>query len=109
MKIVSQRKKRQRAKTNSRGLKKFSSFTLTEAFNELGIERLQEWTITIKPVQFSDFFQERLTRLKRFFDLRSYEESKQLLIDAICEEALDPTQHLKVWKGAALKSDRTTS
>lgn len=66
------------------------------------------WTITVKPVQASDFFHERLTRLKRFFDLRSYEESKKLLIDAICEEALEPTHHLKIWKGAALKSNRAT-
>ena len=89
-------------------LKNFSSFTLAEAFNQLGIERLQEWSPAVNPVQASDFFQERLRRLKRFFDLRSYEESKKLLIDAICEEALEPTQHLKIWKGAALKGDRTT-
>lgn len=95
-------------KSSKTKLKNFSSFTLTEALHQLGIERLQEWSIVVKPVKTSDFFQERLTRLKRFFDLRSYEESKKLLIDAICEEALESTQHLKIWKGAALKSDRTT-
>ena len=85
--------------------KNFSSFDLPQAFKQVGIERLQSWALTAEPVAPSTFFQERLQRLRRLFDLRNYEESKKLLIDAFCEEALYDTQRLKVWKGAALKAD----
>ncbi len=85
--------------------KNFSSFDLPQAFKQLGIERLQSWTLTAEPATPSAFFQERLQRLRRLFDLRNYEESKKLLIDAFCEEALYDTQRLKVWKGAALKAN----
>lgn len=50
-------------------------------------------------------FEERLSRLRRVFDLRSYKESKKLLIDAVCEEAILKFEQLKIWKGAALESD----
>ena len=49
---------------------------------------------------------QRLRRLQKNFDLRSYEKSKELLIDAYCEEALDPLDSLKIWKGAVIDSDR---
>ncbi|MGD1850630.1 MAG: hypothetical protein ACFCBU_08470 [Cyanophyceae cyanobacterium] len=48
----------------------------------------------------------RLERLRKNFDLRSYEKSKELLIDAYCEEAVNPLKSLKIWKGAAISSDR---
>ncbi|MEM9246810.1 MAG: hypothetical protein AAGA67_13880 [Cyanobacteria bacterium P01_F01_bin.153] len=53
-----------------------------------------------------EFFTQRLQRLQKNFDLRSYEKSKELLIDAYCEEAINPLDSLKIWKGAAIRSDR---
>ena len=86
--------------------KNFSSFTKTAAFKELNLTELISWNIDAPPVQPTAFFQQRLLRLQRF-DLESYEESKKLLIDAICEEALEGVESLKVWKGAALEGETT--
>jgi hypothetical protein len=88
--------------------KSFSKFTYTEAFRQLGVTRLNAWPLVVEPMQLSDFFQERFRRLQRAFDLRSYEESKKLIIDAICEEAIITFDTLKIWKGAALESDTLT-
>ncbi len=87
--------------------KNFSSFTKKEAFKQLAIVELLMWNLPTEICQPSDFFQTRLIKLKRHFDLETCEESKKLLIDAICEEALDGCERLKVWKGANLQSDTT--
>lgn len=87
--------------------KNFSSFSMAEAFKQLEIIDLLPWSPTINPVEPTPFFQQRLERLQ-CFDLQSYEESKKLLIDAICEEAIQEFQQLKIWKGAVLESDRLT-
>jgi hypothetical protein len=87
---------------------KFFSFTLPKAFKQLGVTQLQSWHIQAEAIAPSAFFQERLRRLQRVFDLRGDEESQQLLIDAICEEAILGFEHLKIWKGAALESDTLT-
>lgn len=92
-------------KVRSPKRKNFSSFTLATALKQLQIERFQPWNFTTTPVPVSDFLHERLQRLEKIFDLRGYEESKKLLIDALCEESILPCDRLKVWKGAALKSD----
>ncbi|MFZ9738202.1 MAG: hypothetical protein ACO3EZ_09375 [Prochlorotrichaceae cyanobacterium] len=86
--------------------KSFSSFTYPEACKALGITTLTRWTLEAEPVPLSDFFQQRLERLQRF-DLESYEVSKTLLIDAICEEGLEGFDRLKVWKGAYLEGQET--
>jgi hypothetical protein len=98
------------AMTTAQPLKKqeFSSFNLARAFKQLEITQLQPWQIPANAIAPSPFFLERLSRLQRVFDLRNYEESKKLLIDAICEEAILPFEHLKIWKGAALESDTLT-
>lgn len=89
----------------SRGKKPaFSSFNLTQDYKQLHLTKLVPWTISSQPVPPSAFFQQRLERLKRF-DLRVYEESRKLLIDAICEEGLQPYQRLKIWKGASLETE----
>jgi hypothetical protein len=87
--------------------KNFSSFTYGEAFKHLNLTDLLPWNLDVPPKEPSAFFKERLQRLELMFDLQSYEESKKLLIDAICEEAMSITGHLKIWKGAQLDSDRT--
>jgi hypothetical protein len=87
------------------GKKKFSGFTKEESFKLLGLKELGVWEIEAESVQPSEFFNEHLRRLTRNFDLEGYEESKKLLIDAICDEAIDPLARLKIWKGAKLESD----
>jgi hypothetical protein len=85
--------------------KKFSGFTKEEAFKLLGLKDLKVWDIAAASIEPSEFFNEHLRRLTRNFDLEGYEESKKLLIDAICDEAIDPLSRLKIWKGAKLESD----
>lgn len=86
----------------------FSGFKLANAYQHLGITTLEAWDLSLTPLEPSDFFRERLNRLQQTFDLRAYEKSKELLIDAVCEEVLYPNPSLKVWKGAALSSDTLT-
>lgn len=85
--------------------KNFASFNLAAAFKQLKIARLSSWELEVQSVTPRDFFQQRMAKLRRFFDLRSFSESKKLTIDAILEEGLEGSQRLKVWKGAGLKSD----
>ena len=86
--------------------KNFASFNKTQAFKQLNLTDLIPWKIDAYPVQASDFFHKRLERLQRF-DLESYEESKKLLIDAVCEEGLEGFDKLKIWKGASLETNVT--
>ncbi|MBW4582240.1 MAG: hypothetical protein KME42_21960 [Tildeniella nuda ZEHNDER 1965/U140] len=83
----------------------FSSFDKKAAFKQLNLADLLPWSLDIEPVPVSDFFAERLARLKRHFDLESGEEAKKLLIDAICDEALEGFDRLKIWKAAPLESN----
>jgi hypothetical protein len=87
--------------------KNFSSFNLKEAFKQLQLRELQPWEQSVEPVAASDFFRERLARLQRHFDLEACEEAKKLLIDAVCEEALEGFDNIKVWKGASLETPTT--
>ena len=85
--------------------KYFSSFSVGEAYKQLGIITLLPWEFESQPLPITDFFKKRLERLQKRFDLRSYEESKKLLIDAFCEEAMEDFDQLKIWKGGRLESD----
>ena len=85
--------------------KNFSSFSVGEAYKQLGIITLLPWEFESQPLPITDFFKKRLERLQKRFDLRSYEESKKLLIDAFCEEAMEDFDQLKIWKGGRLESD----
>ncbi len=95
------------AKSSKRKKKNFSSFTTIEAFKLLNLKELNPWQFQVNPIEPTAFFRERLQRLEQSFDLQSYEESKKLLIDAICEEAILDCQTLRVWKGPQLESDIT--
>jgi hypothetical protein len=85
--------------------KNFSGFTYIEAFKQLNINDLIHWEIDAAPVEPSAFFRERLRRLEQTFNLQGYEESKKLLIDAICEEAIITSDRLRIWKGPQLEGD----
>jgi hypothetical protein len=89
----------------SKGKRKFSGFSKTQAFQLLNLKELTPWEIKVEPADLSDFFIQHLQRLRRNFDLEGYEESKKLLIDAICDEAIDSCTHLRIWKGAKLESE----
>jgi hypothetical protein len=82
----------------------FSSFSLKDSLKKVQIEELLDWRVTESRIEPSDFFQERLRRL-RHFDLTSSERAKELLIDAVCEEALERHTSLKIWKAAPLQGD----
>jgi hypothetical protein len=86
----------------------FSSFRYADAFKQVGLTELLPWQIEFAPYSPSDFFRERLIRLRSAFDLQNCEDSKKLLIDAICEEAIYGISSLKIWKGADLESDTVT-
>jgi hypothetical protein len=88
--------------------KNFSSFNTKEAYQQLNIKMLLPWDHAVKPASPSDFFQERMARLQRHFDLKTCEDSKKLLIDAVCEEALEGFDQIKIWKGASLETTTTT-
>jgi hypothetical protein len=88
--------------------KNFSSFSYADAFKQLNLADLIPWEIEAKPVEPSAFFQERLRRLEQTFNLQGYEESKKLLIDAICEEAIITSDRLRIWKGPQLEGDVAT-
>jgi hypothetical protein len=83
----------------------FSSFTLAEAYKELGLTKLIEWKLDAPPVAPSAFYHQRLQRLHARFNLTTSERAKELLIDAICEEALEESPKLKIWKAAAIQSE----
>ncbi len=84
----------------------FAGFSLAEAYQLLDLKTLDVWELSAPDIPPSAFFEKRLDRLHKNFDLRSYEKSKELLIDAYCEEAIDSLDRLKIWKGAAIESDR---
>ncbi len=86
----------------------FSSFNLAEAYKELGLTKLIEWKLEAPPVAPSEFYYQRLQRLHARFNLTTSERAKELLIDAICEEALEESPNLKIWKAAAIQSDDLT-
>ncbi len=86
----------------------FSSFDLAEAFKELGLVKLIEWNLDIEPIAPGDFYHERIRRLKDHFDVATSERAKELLIDAICDEALLNHSQLKMWKAAPIQSKDLT-
>jgi hypothetical protein len=86
----------------------FSSFRYADAFKQLGLTALLPWQVDFESYLPSDFFRERLVRLRATFDLQNCEDSKKLLIDAICEEAIYGLSKLKIWKGADLESNTVT-
>ena len=92
-------------KKKSAKKRNFSSFDLAGAFKELNLTRLIEWNIDAQPVAPSEFYFERLRRMQEAFDITASERGKEVLIDAICEEALTHHPQIKLWKGAAIQSD----
>ena len=83
--------------------REFSRFTLASALALLQIDTLGEWIPEVEPVKPSAFHIERMRRL-RVFDTSLSEMAKQLLIEAVFEEALQPFPALKVFKIVPLRT-----
>jgi hypothetical protein len=88
--------------------KNFSSFNTKEAYQQLNLQRLLLWEHKVRNTTASAFFQERMARLQRHFDLKTCEDAKKLLIDAVCEEALEGFDRIKIWKGSSLETLTTS-
>jgi hypothetical protein len=96
-----------REKSHHKERRNFSSFTLKEAMQLLGVEVMLPWAIEATPRPPSALFLDHLQRL-RVFDTARTERSKELLVDAYCQEALPFDYGLKIWKSAPLSSDELT-
>lgn len=94
-------------KSHHKERRNFSSFTLKEAMQLLGIEVLLPWVIEASPRPPSALFLDHLQRL-RVFDTARTERAKELLVDAYCQESLPFDYALKLWKSAPLSSDGLT-
>lgn len=81
--------------------RRFSSFTYPEALRYANIADFKRWRVEGNPIPLSSFLRQRLERLQRF----DWTSSKDLLVDAICEEGLEYTSQLKIWKGAVLEGE----
>ncbi len=92
----------------SRRKKKFSDFIEAVAFQALNIKYLHLWSIQFTPRKPSDFYHEKMRRLHKHFALSGTEEAKKLLIDAICEEAMEGFEHSKIWNVAKFEIDAMT-
>ena len=85
----------------------YSSMTLEETMHLIGRETLTRWQLNAPPLPPSGFLNETLKRLD-FFDLKSSESAKTLLIDALLAEIVPLHAKLKVWKEATLNTDTLT-
>lgn len=84
--------------------KPFSKFKLQDAYNQLKIDHLCDWSFITPSIQPSEDFQRQYERFQ-VFDLKRSEEGKKIIIDLIFVEALQEFPNLKVWKGEKLESE----
>jgi len=84
--------------------KPFNKYSLTEAYEFLHLRDPIAWDIPFEVIEPSAFFQEELRRIE-VFDTESSERGKEVLIDAILQEALNRRANLKVWKEVTLKTE----
>jgi hypothetical protein len=84
--------------------KRFSRFSQSDVFAQLGIRQPQPWQLPAHHRIPSPFLQERLNRLA-VFAIHGSESGKELLIDAFLEEAATHHPQLYIWKEPFLQSD----
>ena len=85
----------------------FSALKLSEAMQLVGREKLNEWHLDAAPRKPGDELHSHLRRI-RIFDLKSTEQAKTLLIDALFAEIVNDYPTLKIWKAAGLDTDTLT-
>jgi hypothetical protein len=91
----------------SKQKRNYSAMTLEEAMQLIGRDALTRWQLNVPPRVPSDFLKEDLRRLE-FFDLKSSESAKTLLMDVLFAEIVPLHGKLKVWKEATLNTDTLT-
>ena len=84
--------------------KPFTKYSLTEVYELLHLRNPIAWNIPFEPIEPSAFFHEELRRMDAF-DVESSERGKEVLIDAILQEALSRRDTLKIWKEVSLKTE----
>jgi len=85
----------------------YSALSLKEAMKLIPAEQFIHWHLPASPRPPSDFFIEDLRRLEAF-DLKSSEQAKTLLIDALLAETVPLHPKLKIWKAATITTDMLT-
>lgn len=85
----------------------YSGLTLREAMQLIPAEDFTPWDISADPLPPSDVLIAHLDRLESF-DLKTTEQAKTLLIDALFGEIVPKYPQLKVWKAAVLDSTDLT-
>lgn len=85
----------------------YSGFSLKDAMKLIPADRFVRWRIDASAQQPSEFLIEDLRRLESF-DLKSSEQAKTLLIDAMFSEIVPLHGKLKIWKAATLNADTLT-
>ncbi len=86
---------------------KYSVIKLKDVMQMLGRQTLTLWQPNAPARPPSEALLTHLSRLNSF-DLRSTEQAKTLLIDALFAEVVPNHPNLKVWKAAALETDTLT-
>jgi hypothetical protein len=86
----------------------YASVTLQEALQMIGRETLTRWHLESEPCPPSDYLLTHLRHLAETFDLKSSEQAKTLLIDAMFVEVVPLHPGLKVWKSTPLDTDTLT-
>ena len=84
--------------------KPFTKYSLAEAYDYLHLTCLTPWEIPFRPIEPTTIFRDTLSRLASF-DVAFSERGKEVLIDAILQEALSRRNKLKVRKEVSLKTD----
>jgi hypothetical protein len=85
----------------------YAGFNLRDAMKLIPAEQFTPWQLNAPPRPPSDALTTHLQRLEAF-DLKSSEQAKTLLIDALLVEIVPLHPKLKVWKAATLNTDTLT-
>lgn len=94
-------------KKPTKNKRNYAAIRLEEAVQLVGRNKFIPWSLQTSLHPPSDTLEENLRRLA-FFDLRSSEQSKILLIDTLFGEIVPLHGNLKIWKAAALNTDTLT-
>src|SRR5437764_1372093 len=85
----------------------YSGFSLKDAMKLIPADQFSRWRLSACARPPSAFLIEDLRRLESF-DLKSSEQAKTLLIDAMFSEIVPLHGRLKIWKAAVLNADSLT-
>ena len=84
----------------------FSGFTLEDALQQAGVERIHVWDLPAQELAPSAFFWERLRRLELVSDTTLSEMAKQMVIEAVFEEVALKYPKIKIFKEVPLRGEK---